>query len=401
MFSNVSGVPADPILGLSQLFAKETNPNKVDLGVGVYKDDSGKTPIMQAVKKAEHLLLVQQTSKAYLSSIGNNHFRENIPSLVFGKNSNLYKDGKLAVAQTPAGTGAVRLAFDFIKQCLNVNTIWISNPSWGNHFGIAQGAGLETQKYAFVNIETNAFEFDALKQDLQNIPDGDAILMHASCHNPTGFDPSFDQWQEIAQIIAKKNLVLVLDSAYQGLGDGLDEDAKALRMFAEKLPNLLIASSCSKNFGLYRDRIGVLFIKTANKEQTQNIESQLSRIIRAAFSSPPDHGAAVVAQILQSSDLYKLWEDELVQMRDRTAKLRIDFLKHLEKYSLGEKFKFITEQKGMFSYTGLKPEEVQKLQKDYAIYMTQDGRINVAGLNAKNIAYVAQSIAEVLGKDIK
>lgn len=398
MFPKIQALPADPILGLSQLYAKETNPNKVDLGVGVYKDDSGKTPIMQAVKKAENLILAQQTSKAYLSSLGNIQFRSTIPSLILGKESNLYKDKKIAVAQTPAGTGAVRLAFDFAKKCLDVKKLWVSTPSWGNHFGIAEGAGLETAKYAFVDIEKNSFDFKSLKKDLENIPKGEGLLMHASCHNPTGFDPSFEQWQEIAEIIAKKDLVLILDSAYQGLGDGLEEDARAMRMLAEKLPNLMIASSCSKNFGLYRDRIGVLLVKTANEEQTLSIESQLSSLIRAAFSSPPDHGAAVVAQILQSPDLYKIWDDELKQMRKRTADLRIEFLKYLAEYGLQEKFSIVKEQKGMFSYTGLKNAEVERLQKEFAIYMTVDGRINVAGLNSKNIAYVAESIAKVLGK---
>lgn len=398
MFPKIQALPADPILGLSQLYAKETNPNKVDLGVGVYKDDSGKTPIMQAVKKAENLILAQQISKAYLSSLGNIQFRSTIPSLILGKESNLYKDKKIAVAQTPAGTGAVRLAFDFAKKCLDVKKLWVSTPSWGNHFGIAEGAGLETAKYAFVDIEKNSFDFKSLKKDLENIPKGEGLLMHASCHNPTGFDPSFEQWQEIAEIIAKKDLVLILDSAYQGLGDGLEEDARAMRMLAEKLPNLMIASSCSKNFGLYRDRIGVLLVKTANEEQTLSIESQLSSLIRAAFSSPPDHGAAVVAQILQSPDLYKIWDDELKQMRKRTADLRIEFLKYLAEYGLQEKFSIVKEQKGMFSYTGLKNAEVERLQKEFAIYMTVDGRINVAGLNSKNIAYVAESIAKVLGK---
>lgn len=396
MFPKIKALPADPILGLSQLFAQETNPNKVDLGVGVYRNDSGKTPVMQAIKKAEQLLLAQQTSKAYLSSLGNSQFRSSIPALILGEDSSLYQDGKIAVAQTPAGTGAVRLAFDFIKECLNVNRIWVSNPSWGNHFGIAKGAGLETQKYAYVDAEKNTFEFEALKQDLEKIPQGEALLMHASCHNPTGFDPSFEQWQEIAKIVEKNQLILLLDSAYQGLGDGINQDARAMRMLTNKLPNILIASSCSKNFGLYRDRIGVLLIKTSDKEQTQSIESQLSSLIRAAFSSPPDHGAAVVAHILQSQDLYKLWEDELTQMRERTAKLRQDFLKQLEKYNLQQRFEFILAQKGMFSYTGLTKDQVAKLQKDYAIYMTGEGRINVAGLNERNINYVVDAIAEVL-----
>ncbi len=325
MFAHIQELPADPILGLSQLFAKDTNPNKVDLGVGVYRDNSGKTPIMRAVKTAENLLLVQQTSKAYLSSLGNNAYRSAISKLVLGQNSDLYATGRIAVAQTPAGTGALHLAFEFIKTQLKVTQLWLSNPTWGNHKKIASAVGLQTNQYAYVDQTSNTFEFGKLLKDLEQIPAGDAVLFHAACHNPTGFDPSLQQWEQISDIALQKKFVVILDSAYQGLGDGLEEDAKAIALLAEKLPFLFIATSSSKNFGLYRDRIGALLIKTANATQTQNIESHLASIVRGNFSSPPDHGAAIVAQILQSQDLTSVWQEELQQMRTRTKKLRNDF----------------------------------------------------------------------------
>ena len=393
-FDAIARVPGDPILGLMDLYAQDTNPNKFDLGVGVYKDDQGLTPIPHAVKLAEQRLVDTQTTKTYIGGHGNAAFGKLISELVLGADSALIRERRAGATQTPGGTGALRLSADFIAHNLPGRGVWLSNPTWPIHETIFAKAGIPVSHYPYVGAD-NRLDVAAMLATLSSVPKGDVVLLHACCHNPTGFDLSQDDWRQVLQIVRERQLLPLIDFAYQGFGDGLEQDAWSTRLFAAALPEVLITSSCSKNFGLYRDRTGALIVCAKTADKLVDIRSQLANIARNLWSTPPDHGAAVVATILGDPELKSLWADEVETMRLRIAQLRSGLVEALEPHGLRERFAHIGVQRGMFSYTGLSPEQVKNLRDNHSVYMVSSGRANVAGIDATRLDLLAEAIAKV------
>jgi len=387
-------VPGDPILGLMEAYAQDSNPRKFDLGVGVYKDAQGLTPIPEAVKIAEARLVESQDTKTYIGGHGNPLFGKVINELVLGVDSKLIAEQRAGATQTPGGTGALRLAADFIAQCLPGKGVWLSNPTWPIHETIFAAAGVKISHYPYVGSD-NRLDVDAMLAVLNEVPKGDVVLLHACCHNPTGFDLSHDDWQRVLEVVRRRDLLPLIDFAYQGFGDGLEQDAWSTRLFAAELPELLITSSCSKNFGLYRDRTGALIVSAKTADKLIDIRSQLAHIARNLWSTPPDHGAAVVATILADPELKRRWADEVEAMRLRIAQLRSGLVEALEPHGLRERFAHIGVQRGMFSYTGLSPEQVKNLREHHSVYMVSSGRANVAGIDATRLDLLAEAIANV------
>ncbi len=396
MFESVERVPGDAILGLIQQFKHDTNPNKVDLGVGVYRDESGNTPILRAVKAAEQQLVDGETTKTYIGSHGDPRFGELVLQLVFGAASPVLAAKRASLTQAPGGTGALRLAIDFIADRLHRRSLWLPQPTWKNHVAIAQAAGLKIERYPYVGAD-NRLDFSAMLARLQTIPTGDVVLLHACCHNPTGFDPTHAQWQQVLAVVKERGLLPLIDFAYQGFGDGLDADAWSVRLFAEQLDELLVTQSCSKNFGIYRERTGSFIAIAKDQEKMLDVRSQLATVARANYSNPPAHGAAVVSTILDSVELTQRWKTELGEMLARMHDMRARLVAGLKAHGLGTRFDFVAEQRGMFSYTGLSAEQVAQLRDRYGIYMVGDGRANVAGLATHNVGYVCEAIAAVTG----
>ncbi|MGU3349366.1 amino acid aminotransferase [Pseudomonas monsensis] len=393
-FDAIGRVPGDPILGLMEAYAQDSNPRKFDLGVGVYKDAQGLTPIPEAVKIAEARLVESQDTKTYIGGHGNPLFGKVINELVLGTDSKLIAAQRAGATQTPGGTGALRLAADFIAQCLPGKGVWLSNPTWPIHETIFATAGVKVSHYPYVGSD-NRLDVDAMLAVLNEVPKGDVVLLHACCHNPTGFDLSHDDWQRVLDVVRSRNLLPLIDFAYQGFGDGLEQDAWSTRLFAAEVPELLITSSCSKNFGLYRDRTGALIVCAKTADKLIDIRSQLANIARNLWSTPPDHGAAVVATILADPELKARWADEVEAMRLRIAQLRSGLVEALEPHGLRERFAHIGVQRGMFSYTGLSPEQVKQLREQHSVYMVSSGRANVAGIDATRLALLADAIANV------
>ncbi len=393
-FDAIGRVPGDPILGLMEAYAADANPSKFDLGVGVYKDAQGLTPILQSVKLAEQRLVDRQTTKTYIGGHGDAAFGQLINELVLGADSPLISAKRAGATQTPGGTGALRLSADFIAQCLPGRGVWLSNPTWPIHETIFAAAGVQVSHYPYVGAD-NRLDFEAMLATLNQAPKGDVVLLHACCHNPTGFDLSHDQWRQVLEVVRSRDLLPLIDFAYQGFGDGLEQDAWAVRLFADALPEVLVTSSCSKNFGLYRDRTGALIVCARDAEKLVDIRSQLANIARNLWSTPPDHGAAVVATILGNPELKSLWADEVQAMRLRIAQLRSGLLEALEPHGLRERFAHIGVQRGMFSYTGLTPEQVKHLRERHSVYMVGTGRANVAGIDATRLDLLAEAIADV------
>ncbi|MDI3400150.1 amino acid aminotransferase [Pseudomonas sp. V88_4] len=393
-FDAIGRVPGDPILGLMEAYAQDSNPRKFDLGVGVYKDAQGLTPIPEAVKIAEARLVESQDTKTYIGGHGNPLFGKLINELVLGADSKLIAEQRAGATQTPGGTGALRLAADFIAQCLPGKGVWLSNPTWPIHETIFAAAGVKISHYPYVGSD-NRLDVDAMLAVLNEVPKGDVVLLHACCHNPTGFDLSHDDWQRVLDVVRSRDLLPLIDFAYQGFGDGLEQDAWSTRLFAAELPELLITSSCSKNFGLYRDRTGALIVSAKTADKLIDIRSQLAHIARNLWSTPPDHGAAVVATILADPELKRRWADEVEAMRLRIAQLRSGLVEALEPHGLRERFAHIGVQRGMFSYTGLSPEQVKNLREHHSVYMVSSGRANVAGIDATRLDLLAEAIANV------
>lgn len=393
-FGAIGRVPGDPILGLMEAYANDSNPHKFDLGVGVFKDAQGLTPIPAAVKLAEQRLLDQQSSKSYVGGHGDAAFARLISELVLGSDSALLASKRAGATQTPGGTGALRLAAEFIEHCLPGRGIWLSDPTWPIHETIFAGAGLKVSHYPYVGTD-NRLNVSGMLAALEMAPKGDVVLLHACCHNPTGFDLSQDDWRAVLEVVRRRELLPLIDFAYQGFGDGLHEDAWAVRLFAAELPELLITSSCSKNFGLYRDRTGALLVCSHDAEKLLDVRSQLALLARNLWSTPPDHGAAVVAQILGDAALKQLWVEEVEAMRQRIAELRIGLVEALAPHGLSERFAHIAAQRGMFSYTGLSPEQVKQLRERHSVYMVGTGRANIAGADAARLGALAAAIADV------
>ncbi|UEB97367.1 aspartate/tyrosine/aromatic aminotransferase [Pseudomonas sp. HN2] len=392
-FDAIGRVPGDPILGLMEAYAQDANPRKFDLGVGVYKDAQGLTPIPEAVKIAEARLVESQDTKTYIGGHGNPLFDKVINELVLGADSRLIAEQRAGATQTPGGTGALRLAADFIAQCLPGKGVWLSNPTWPIHETIFAAAKVKVSHYPYVGSD-NRLDVEAMLAVLREVPKGDVVLLHACCHNPTGFDLNHDDWKRVLEVVRSRDLLPLIDFAYQGFGDGLEQDAWSTRLFASQVPELLITSSCSKNFGLYRDRTGALIVCANNADKLTDIRSQLANIARNLWSTPPDHGAAVVATILADPELKARWADEVEAMRLRIAQLRSGLVEALEPHGLRERFAHIGVQRGMFSYTGLSPEQVQHLRERHSVYMVSSGRANVAGIDATRLTSLADAIAD-------
>ena len=396
MFNEVQMAPADPILGLTEAFKKDPNPDKVNLGVGVYKDDSGTTPIMVSVKAAEEKMLKSETTKGYLAITGREDYALAVQQLVFGAENDIIASKRAVTAQTPGGTGALRVAGDVLKQVSPKAAIWVSDPTWANHIGVFGAAGLEIKKYPYYKAETKSLDFEGMMGALDNIPAGDVVLLHGCCHNPTGVDPSIEQWGKIAEKISERKLVPLADFAYQGLGKGIDEDASGIRLVCSKVDAAVITSSFSKNAGLYNERVGAITILCESADVAKNVMSQVKLIIRRNYSNPPSHGASIIATIMGDDELKAKWEVEVAEIRERMQKMRELFLKTLKAKGVKGDYSFITKQNGMFSFSGLNKEQVAKLRDKYSIYIVGSGRINVAGMTSSNMDRICSAIADVL-----
>lgn len=393
-FAAIARVPGDPILGLLDAYRADSNPAKVDLGVGVYKDASGLTPILRAVKLAEQRLVDGETSKTYIGGHGAPEFGERLLQLVLGEHNALLGEQLAGATQTPGGTGALRLAGEFIARNLPGRGIWLSDPTWPIHETLFAACGLRVEHYPYVGAD-NRLNVDAMLDALQRVPAGDVVLLHACCHNPTGFDLNADDWQRVLAVVKARELLPLIDFAYQGFGDGLEQDAFAVRLFASELPELLVTSSCSKNFGLYRERTGALIVRADSANKLVDVRSQLALLARGLWSTPPSHGAAVVANILGDGELRQLWSEEVESMRLRIANLRSGLVAALQPHGLTQRFAHIAEQRGMFSYTGLTAEQVQRLRQEFSVYLVNSGRASVAGMAEDRLEYLAAAIARV------
>lgn len=396
MFENLPLLPDDPILGLMVAYREDPNPNKIDLGVGVYKTELGETPVLESVKQAERELLELEKTKLYIGPAGAPEFSEAIQQLILGDNHPAITDNRVATVQTPGGSGALRVAAELAKKSSPQATVWVSDPTWGNHIPLLSDTGLEIKTYPYYDAQNHGVNFDAMLETLQQAGRDDLVLLHGCCHNPSGADLSQQQWQAITQLASEKGFTPFIDIAYQGFGAGIDEDAYGLRFMAEQLPELLVASSCSKNFGIYRERTGAVLVVSKNATQAQACATQLARIVRGIYSMPPSHGAAVVAYILGNTELHQLWLGELEAMRSRIFNLRTQLLEQLQAKGAANDFSFITQQSGMFSFLDITPKQVERLRKEFSIYMTGDSRISVAGINSSNIDYLSSAIVSVL-----
>ncbi|NLX13210.1 MAG: aspartate/tyrosine/aromatic aminotransferase [Phycisphaerales bacterium] len=396
MFERLETAPSDPILGLTEAFNHDPRPDKINLGVGVYKDENGKTPIMASVKKAEAELLKRETTKNYLGMAGLPELGVCVQKLVFGSDHPIIAAKRACSAQTPGGTGGLRVAGDFIKTRLPSTKIWVSQPTWPNHNGIFKAAGLEVGTYPYYDAAGKGLDFSGMIKALEQVAAGEAVLFHASCHNPSGVDPTAEQWEQLAELAARKKWLPLVDFAYQGLGDGLEEDAVGVRALAARVPEMLIVSSFSKNFGLYNERIGALTVVAADPAAANKAFGHIKIVIRTIYSNPPAHGAGIVTTVLQDTALNKLWVDEVAAMRNRINGMRHLFVDTLKTKGVRQDFDFITNQRGMFSFSGLNDEQVQTLRDKYGIYIVGGGRINVAGMTTSNMDRLCTAIAEVL-----
>ncbi|WP_293731220.1 amino acid aminotransferase [uncultured Actinobacillus sp.] len=396
MFKNIKAAPADPILGLGEAFKAETRSPKVNLGIGVYKDAQGNTPIMKAVKQAEGRLFELETTKNYLAIDGVAEFNARTKELLFGKESDIVKNSRAKTVQSLGGTGALRIAAEFVKRQTKAQNVWISNPTWPNHNAIFNAVGMTIREYRWYDAEKKALDWDGLMEDLSHADEGDVILLHGCCHNPTGIDPTPEQWKALAELSAQKGWLPLFDFAYQGLANGLEEDAIGLRTFAANHKELLVSSSFSKNFGLYNERVGAFTLVAETEEIAATALTQVKSIVRTLYSNPASHGAATVALVLGDDKLRAEWEAELTEMRERIKAMRHKFVELLKEFGAEQDFSFIIEQNGMFSFSGLTAEQVDRLKDEFAIYAVRSGRINVAGITEDNIRYLCESIVKVL-----
>jgi aspartate aminotransferase len=396
MFASLKALPADPILGLLTKYRDDSNPNKIDLGVGVYKNEAGETTVLDCVKKAERYRTDTETSKVYIGPTGSPLFNDEMSNLIFGSDHKVLNENRARTVSTPGGTGALRVAAEFIRSCKPGDTIWVSNPTWANHSALFEAAGLRIKIYPYYDYESKNLDFDGMLAALKQVSPDDAVLLHACCHNPSGMDLNQEQWQQIVEVAKSVGFTPVIDMAYQGFGQGLDEDAYGLRLMAESVKEMIVCSSCSKNFGLYRERIGACTLVGESSLQADIANSVLLSVIRGIYSMPPAHGAALVETILSSDELRKEWYSELAQMRNRINGNRQLMVDKLRENGVTRDFSFIARQSGMFSFLGITPAQVQQLQDEYSIYMVDSSRMSIAGIAQSNIDYLTQSIAKIL-----
>jgi aromatic-amino-acid transaminase len=396
LFESVELAPRDPILGLNEQYNSDTRTGKVNLGVGVYYDDEGRIPLLQSVRKAEQARVDAHAARGYLPIEGIPGYNKGAQTLLLGADSPLIAAGRVLTAQSLGGTGALKIGADFLRQLLPQSKVVISNPSWENHRALFERAGFAVETYPYYDATTHGLNFPAMLAALQALPQQTIVVLHACCHNPTGVDPTFEQWKQIASVVKEKQLVPFLDIAYQGFGEGLEEDAAVVRMFADQDLTMLISSSFSKSFSLYGERVGALTLISSSKEESGRVLSQLKRVIRTNYSNPPTHGGTVVSMVLNTPELFKLWTEELRGMRERIRNMRVQLVEKLQSHGVKQNFDFVLAQRGMFSYSGLTATQVDRLREEFGIYAVSSGRICVAALNSRNIDYVAASIAKVL-----
>lgn len=396
MFEALDVAPTDPIFGLTEAFKRDPNPEKINLGVGVYQDERGQTPIFRAIKLAETRLLEEETSKEYLEIEGSPAYAAAVQELVFGPGHEAVVSGRAVTVHTLGGTGGLRVGAEFLKRVNPMARVWVSEPTWPNHPNVFRAAGLTVETYPYFDAATNDLAFDEMLAALKALPEHDIVLLHGCCHNPTGADPTEEQWAAIAEVLAERGLLPFVDFAYQGLGNGLNEDAVGVLTLCRRVPEMLIVSSFAKNFGLYNERAGALTLVAQSKKAAATALGHIKQIIRANYSNPPAHGAAIVTIILNDPQLRAEWESEIKGMRERINRVRQLFADKLAANGVRRDFSFIQRQRGLFSLSGLTKEQVNALREKYSIYIVGSGRINVAGINEGNIDRLCRAIAEVL-----
>ncbi|HPS01004.1 MAG TPA: amino acid aminotransferase [Candidatus Sumerlaeota bacterium] len=396
MLEHLEMAPPDPILGLTVAFKEDPRPEKINLGVGVFKDAQGRTPIPACVKKAEERLLRQEATKSYLPIDGSPEYATAVQDLLLGAAHPARVARRVVTVQTPGGTGGLRVAGDFLRRALPAAALWVSDPTWANHFQIFNAAGFEVKTYPYYDAAAKGLDFAGMLGALRTIPSGDVVLLHGCCHNPTGIDPTPAQWREIAQTLVARNLFPLVDFAYQGLGHGIEEDGEGFRILCESCPDLLVVSSFSKNFGLYNERVGALTALASTEEAARRVLSHLKVMARVNYSNPPSHGAAIVATVLGDPVLRAEWEAEVAAIRERIHEMRRLFVETLRAKGVKRDFSFISTQNGMFSFAGLDKAQVERLRQEFAIYMVASGRINVAGMTPGNMDRLCDAIAAVL-----
>lgn len=396
MFEKIEKLPADPILGLTAAYKEDTNPNKIDLGAGVYKDESGNTPIFAAAKQAEKLWQEQENTKVYIPQPGFPDFNDHILPMIFGQSHTVLQSNRAQSVMAPGGSGALRISAELLNRCKASASLWVSSPTWGNHIPLLGSSGLTIKEYPYYNPETHGIRAEEMLEALKGAGKEDIVLFHGCCHNPTGVDLAREHWQAISELAQKQGFFPFIDTAYHGLGDGLDEDAYGIRLLAENVPELVVVYSCSKNFGLYRERVGAAIAVAADSAAAEVGQTHLTNIARQMYSLPPSHGGAIVKTILENPELYTDWKQELDQMRERINQLRVVFADTLAEKNAPMDFSFIKEQRGMFSFLGITKEQVQRLRDEYSIYIVGSSRINIAGVSPGNIDYLTDSIIAVL-----
>jgi len=396
VFQTLEPLPPDAIIGIMALFRQDEDPRKVDLSVGVYQDENGNTPVLECVRQAEQRVLQAQKTKSYVGIAGNADFNQGMEAMLFGADHPVRKAGRVASVQTPGGSGGLSVAAHTIVRAQPDARVWLSDPSWPNHLPLLRLAGLQLEQYPYYDYENHGIDFDAMMATFDELRAGDLVLLHGCCHNPCGADLSHHQWEALAALFEARGIVPFLDLAYQGLAEGLEEDAYGVRVMAERLDEVVVVASCSKNLGLYRERVGMASIVSKDAEQARAAQSNLGNVARGIYSMPPDHGAAITACVLQDDELRALWINELGQMRERLNDLRRLLVDKLEQRNAPRDYSFIANERGMFSFLGISREQVIRLREEFHVYMVESSRINVAGINQSNVDYVADAIVAVL-----
>ncbi|MDE0841898.1 MAG: aspartate/tyrosine/aromatic aminotransferase [Porticoccaceae bacterium] len=397
MFEHLQPTKMDPILSLMAAYRADPREQKIDLGVGVYMDDRGHTPVMRAVKEAEARLMELEDTKSYQGIAGDPQYNEHILALLFGAQHSILKSGRVRTIQAPGGSGALRVGAELIGRAKPNAKVWVGIPTWPNHIPLISGAGLKIQEYPYYDLVARKINVEAMMETLRGVPSGDIVLLHGCCHNPTGADLTEEQWDQIADLALERGFIPYIDTAYQGLGEGLEVDAYGVRSMAMKLPEMIIASSCSKNFGLYRERTGSITFLSATPAQADIVASQAMSVARQMYSMPPAHGALLVAMILGDQQLRAQWSQELDEVRDRINAMRQLLTERIQQNDAGMDFSHIQQQRGMFSFLGIASQQIERLRDEYGIYIVSSTRVNLAGINSGNIDYLAASMHAVLG----
>ena len=396
MFEHLEAAPPDPILGILAAYSADTNPRKIDLGIGVYRDETGNTPVLQCVVKAEKTLIAAQTTKSYLGPPGVAGFNDAMGELIFGRDSDTIRQGRVRTIQTPGGTAALRVGADLIWQTRPESGIWASDPTWANHLALFPAAGLPMDSYPYFDKTNSDLRYDDMMEALKKREAGDVVLFHACCHNPCGVSPDPAQWESITDLAAERGFTPMIDIAYMGFERGVEEDSLAVRLFSEKCPEVIVASSCSKNFAVYRDRVGAISIVCENEQKASDVETVIHSLTRKNYSMPPTHGPGIIDIILHSDELTELWLSEVNAMRNRINGLRKTLAEKITASGISKDFSFLQRQTGMFSFLGLSVEQVGRLKNEFSIYTVNSARVNVASFNQGNMDYFIEALATVL-----